>query len=116
MSGLFSECYSEQDTESTQNCTQNGCGLGSVASLAPFADELKKGILSASQLVLKQLRKKQQRGAGARRRKPVKNKKQQGRGQKRQTKRGNKKQTGFGKQRKQQGKGVKKQCRRYPAK
>lgn len=117
MSGLFSECYSEQGTE-TPACTQNGCGLGSVASLAltPFADEIKKGILSASQSVLKQLRKKQQGGAGARR-KPVKNKKQLGRGQKRQTKRKNKKQTGFGKKRSQQkGKGVKKQCRRYQVK
>jgi hypothetical protein len=92
---LFSECYSEQVPSGT-DCAQSGCGLANIGSLAidPFVSEIKKGILSASKSVLKQLQRKQA-GAGVRKRKK--------KGQKGGAK--PKKQTGSGK-RVQKGKGV----------
>lgn len=110
---LFSECYSDQ-AQPGADCAQSGCGLANIGSLSlePIISDIKKGILSASQSVLKQLRKKQA-GSGVRKRKAVKrNKKGQQGGGKRRQKR--KKQTGFGRQLKgarkgvQQGKGVQK--------
>lgn len=98
MSGLFSECYADQTAGTTTDCAQSGCGLANFGSFTyeTILPEIKKGILSASQSVLKQLRKKQG-GRGPRQRKPVKrnkkNKTQQQGGGKRRPK---KKQSGFG--------------------
>jgi hypothetical protein len=101
---LFSECYSEQ-APAGADCAQSGCGLGNISSLSmePFVSEIKKGILSASASVLKQLRRKQA-GSGVRgKHKAVKrNKKQSGGGKKRIK---HKKQRGAGLRKTQTGKG-----------
>jgi len=107
---LFSECYAQEAPEGAE-CAQSGCGLANISSLAmePLVSDLKKGILSASASVLKQLRRRQA-GAGARKHKAIKrNKKSQsGGGKKKRI--NHKRQFGAGKKKPQTGKGQKK-CR-----
>jgi hypothetical protein len=111
---LFSECYADQAPAGT-DCAQSGCGLGNISSLSmePFVSEIKKGILSASASVLKQLRRKQA-GAGARgKHKAVKRNKKQSGGGKKQSGGGkkrikHKKQGGAGRKKSQSGAGRKK--------
>jgi hypothetical protein len=87
MNTLFTECYGDQKMEPNQA----GCGFANVGTIAldPLMAEIKKGILSASQAVIRQLRKKQG-GGGVK-----KNKKK-------------KTQIGKGKKKRQVGKGRKK--------
>jgi len=105
---LFSECYaSDQGPAAASECAQSGCGVANISSLAmePFVSEIKKGILSASASVLKQLRRRQA-GAGARKQKAVKrNKKTQSGGGKKKKRIKHKLQFGAGKRKPQTGKG-----------
>lgn len=86
MNTLFTECYGDQKPT---DMNQSGCGFSNAIALEPLMDEIKKGILSASQAVIRQLRKKQ---VGPRKRKKTQTGK--GRIAKRKT------QTGKGKKKK----------------
>jgi hypothetical protein len=92
MNTLFTECYGDQKaTDTTTN--QSGCGYANIGSLAlePLMGEIKKGILNASQAVLRQLRKRQV-GGGAKKKKKT--------------------QIGKGRKKKQVGKGIRKKSKK----
>lgn len=98
---LFNSCYAPEDGGSEE--PQSGCGLVGVGALEPLVEQLKKSVLSASEAVIKRLRKRQH-GAGKKKRKrqtgfghKKKHKKQRGRGKKKQSGAGKKKQRGAGK-------------------
>jgi hypothetical protein len=89
MNTLFTECYGDQKPD-PNNVNQGGCGFANMGTIAlePLMGEIKKGILNASQAVIRQLRKRQV-GGGAR----MKKKKTQigkGRNKKRQVGKGRK--------------------------
>jgi hypothetical protein len=70
MNTLFTECYGDQKaTDTTTN--QSGCGYANIGTLAlePLMGEIKKGILNASQAVLRQLRKRQVGGSAQKKKK-----------------------------------------------
>jgi hypothetical protein len=97
---LFNACYGgEEGGEENQ---QSGCGLAAIGAMDPLVETLKKSLLSASEAVIKRL-KKRQVGRG----RQVKKRKQVGSGRKRvirKKQRGSgRKQTGAG--RKQKGSG-----------
>jgi hypothetical protein len=88
MNTLFTECYGDQKaTDTTTN--QSGCGYANIGTLAlePLMGEIKKGILNASQAVLRQLRKRQVGGSAQKKKKKTqigkgRKKKQVGKGKK----------------------------------
>jgi hypothetical protein len=74
---LFNSCYGGED--GGEENTQSGCGLAAIGAMDPLVEPLKKSLLSASEAVIKRLRKRQV-GRG---RQVKKRKTQRGRGRKR---------------------------------
>lgn len=95
---LFNSCYApaEEGEDVVQTgcgqCAQSGCGLVGIGAFEPILENFKKSLLSASSAVLKNLKKRQQRGRG--KKKTVK-----------------KRQLGAGRKKKQRGAGTKKKSK-----
>jgi hypothetical protein len=102
---LFSSCYSAPEDNGGDENAQSGCGLAGVGSLEPLVETLKNSLLTASEAVIKRLRKRQV-GRGQ---KVKKRKRQSGFGKKRKKrlqgagrkKKGKKRQQGSGRKSKQ---------------
>lgn len=93
---LFNSCYAPTEEGGEEN-VQCGAGLVGIGALEPLVNELKKSLLSASETVIKKLRKRQVGRGKKRKIGVIKKKRQTGAGKKRQTGAGRNRQTGAGK-------------------